>query len=108
MAHDFTRAGFQQTFEDNMEVLSIRPQLLRGPLAAATTVYEIRNRKMLSIRHGWFLKDSDYLWIRSIEGIVLQTGFVDAMTNAHDITFKTHGDNQYIWRNVPNANAVKE
>jgi hypothetical protein len=108
MPADVTKAGFQQIFEGGTEILSIRPQLLRGPLTAAKTVYEIRGRKTLTIRQGWLFKDGSDLQIGNIESIVLRTGPIDAATNAHDITFKTHGGSQYVWHNVPNAEVVKE
>jgi Bacterial PH domain len=70
-------------------------------------VYEIRDRKLLNKREGVLLKSSDELYISKIEGIDVRTGLLDQISNAHDIVFRTESGKEYVWKNVPNASAVK-
>jgi hypothetical protein len=56
LATNFEKAGFTQSFENGVEILSVKPQLIKGPIDKVRTTYQIRDRRVLAVREGFALK----------------------------------------------------
>ncbi|GJM04765.1 MAG: hypothetical protein DHS20C09_07560 [marine bacterium B5-7] len=108
MSNNYESAGFTRTFENGTEILSITPQLVKGPIDKVRKSYQIRGRHILAVREGFALKDEDDLYISKIESIKLQKSVIGKATNAHNLVFLTGSGAEHIWENVPNAPAVKD
>ena len=106
MNPDYKEAGFTRVMEDGREILYITPRIYAGPMAKATTRYEIIDKAILNIRKSLIYNTPNNFLLNKVERITLSEDNIKKGAGIRNVIFKGASESDYVWENVPNAVGV--